>query len=291
MYGLIRPAPVVQELCETYPLQRLKRIRQGGPIHLIYPQIQTTRFEHSLGVAHLVERLGGDLHEQVLGLLHDVSHTALSHLVDYVLENENEDYHEHHKARFILHTELAHALNKFGFDPHSFLKDCEVGIVEQSLPHLSADRVDYCLRDLLACGRITTAEARDFLETLILFEGRIVTNSIAAAKWFSRRFHELNEGFFRDPKCLRLNEELTLVIRYALEAGILSLEDFFEDDEFVLNRLFQSRDETVLKSRARLDDIAKSDDLSPPTSHLKMKFRRIDPTVLIDGRPRLLSEL
>ncbi len=36
----------------------------------------------------LVNRLGGSLEEQIAALLHDVSHTAFSHVIDYVLEQK-----------------------------------------------------------------------------------------------------------------------------------------------------------------------------------------------------------
>jgi len=51
----------------------------------------TTRFDHSVGVMLLIRKLGAGsspasalLKEQVAALLHDVSHTAFSHVIDYV---------------------------------------------------------------------------------------------------------------------------------------------------------------------------------------------------------------
>lgn len=52
------------------------------------------RYDHSVGVMLLIRMLGGTLEEQIAGLLHDVSHTAFSHVADYVFENRDEDYHE-----------------------------------------------------------------------------------------------------------------------------------------------------------------------------------------------------
>ena len=36
----------------------------------------------------LIKKLGGSVEEQIAGLLHDVSHTAFSHVIDYVFDNK-----------------------------------------------------------------------------------------------------------------------------------------------------------------------------------------------------------
>jgi HD superfamily phosphohydrolase len=78
----------------TAPLQGLRGMHQGGAIVHANPAINHTRFDHSAGVMLRIRRLGGSLWEQLAGLLHDVLHTAFSHLIDYVLEVAEEDYHE-----------------------------------------------------------------------------------------------------------------------------------------------------------------------------------------------------
>ena len=42
----------------------------------------------------LIKKMGGSIEEQIAGLLHDVSHTAFSHVVDFVLDHPEENYHE-----------------------------------------------------------------------------------------------------------------------------------------------------------------------------------------------------
>ena len=94
VYGKIKFDDAIANIIETKPLQRLKHIHQGGAVFLAYPNISTSRFEHSIGVCHLIGILGGNQKEQIAGLLHDISHTAFSHVIDYVLEDKNEDFHE-----------------------------------------------------------------------------------------------------------------------------------------------------------------------------------------------------
>ena len=56
---VLQPHEVV--VLDSPLLQRLRRIRQLGVAHLVYPSAQHTRLEHSLGVAHQIERLAGSV--------------------------------------------------------------------------------------------------------------------------------------------------------------------------------------------------------------------------------------
>ena len=86
---------VVEELIQTEPVQRLKGVHQAGPSPFFMDdKPPVTRFEHSLGVFFLLRKFDASLEEQIAGLLHDVPHTAFSHVADFVFENEGHEYHE-----------------------------------------------------------------------------------------------------------------------------------------------------------------------------------------------------
>lgn len=94
LYGEFEVDVVLEELILSKPMQRLKGIHQAGASYLMNEKWNVTRFDHSVGVMLLVKKLGGSVEEQIAGLLHDVSHTAFSHVIDYVFDNEDESYHE-----------------------------------------------------------------------------------------------------------------------------------------------------------------------------------------------------
>ncbi|UOQ69688.1 HD domain-containing protein (plasmid) [Hymenobacter volaticus] len=94
LYSAVELPEAIAALLRTPPMQRLRGIHQGGAIVLANPAINHTRFDHSVGVMVLIRRLDGSLWKQLAGLLHDVSHMAFSHLIDYVLDYAEEDYHE-----------------------------------------------------------------------------------------------------------------------------------------------------------------------------------------------------
>ncbi len=47
---------MVMNLIDSYPFQRLRRIRQLGPASLTFHGSESSRFSHSLGVFHIARR-------------------------------------------------------------------------------------------------------------------------------------------------------------------------------------------------------------------------------------------
>lgn len=140
LYGYVELPAAIADLLHTAPLQRLRGIHQGGAMILADPAINHTRFDHSVGVMLLIRYLGGSLQEQLAGLLHDVSHTAFSHLIDYVLEMPGEDYHEQRYETVLAHPEIQAALARHGFDYQHFLDLDQYSLLEQPLPESRGGR-------------------------------------------------------------------------------------------------------------------------------------------------------
>ena len=76
--------PVFIALLQSPVLERLKKVTQGGPTDIAFPDTAFTRYDHSVGVAVLLRLFNAPLQEQLAGLVHDVSHTAFSHLGDLI---------------------------------------------------------------------------------------------------------------------------------------------------------------------------------------------------------------
>src|SRR5712691_11186943 len=93
---------VLIDLLQSSAITRLQGIHQSGGTYLVRAGRGTSRYDHVVGVMILIRQLGGSLEEQVAGLIHDVSHTAFSHVVDQVFQRRAEDYHEQHFHRLVL---------------------------------------------------------------------------------------------------------------------------------------------------------------------------------------------
>lgn len=158
--------PVLVELLRSPALARLAGVSQHGVTGLLGVTPHVTRLEHSVGAFLLVRNVGASLEEQIAGLLHDISHTALSHVVDWALSEPGESYHEVHKDRFIETTNLPEILRRHGYVDLKPLHEELYGLVEADAPHLCADRLDYALRDSVALGKLSLDAAHSVLASL-----------------------------------------------------------------------------------------------------------------------------
>ncbi|GLA33043.1 hypothetical protein AnigIFM63326_001913 [Aspergillus niger] len=171
--------PILVDLLQSPDLRRLIGICQHGVtghLGLLPRQVKITRFEHSVGAFLLVRIAGGSVEEQVTALLHDISHTVLSHVVDWVLSKPGEEsYHEVHKARYIRTTQIPKILTKHGV-PQTVLDEEQYPLVEMAAPHLCADRLDYALRDIVAFGILQLSDAHRVVASLKAFPDALSPN-------------------------------------------------------------------------------------------------------------------
>ncbi len=113
--------PVVLELINTPAFQRIKNVSQFGIPDRYFYLNGFSRYDHCLGVNIFLNKLGAPEEEQVAGLLHDISHTAFSHLIDWVVgDNQREDYQDKRHLLVLKEKEISEILEKYGFNKEKF---------------------------------------------------------------------------------------------------------------------------------------------------------------------------
>ncbi len=186
--------PTVFAIIQSPEFQRLRRIRQLGTSFTSYPGAEHTRFAHSLGVYHLMNRvlrhltdrglvqISGD--EQAMAccaaLLHDIGHGPFSHLFEKLTGIHHERWVERIVAspESTIHGILAErnpawpariaAIINGTWDGPPFLK-------ELISSQLDVDRMDYLLRDSHMCGVTYGRFDLDrLIQTITVFEGHVV---------------------------------------------------------------------------------------------------------------------
>ena len=283
IYGEFELLGVIEELIKTSVFQRLKKIHQGGAIFLINPKINHTRFEHSIGVMLLIRKLGGSIEEQIAGLIHDISHTAFSHLVDYVFDIEEEDYHEKRFEEVLRDKALDDVLKKYGFEVSKFIEIENYPILEYPLPNLSADRIDYTLRDLFQIGEISRKEILWFLDGLKIYEDRIVLISEQYGKWFQAKYEFLVSAYFGAKENKAVNVLMKQIVKDCLKKGIIQEDDFYQDDFYLMNKINR-----FINLNEQIDKIK---EMEIATAAFVQKKRMVNPEILVNNRVMKLSEV
>ena len=170
LYGthVITEPVLVEILKSSKALWRLANIHQAGITGFLgIAPGRITRLEHSIGAFLLVRLVGAGIEEQLAALLHDISHTAFSHVIDYALLPPGEaSFHEVHKMRYVRATEIPGILAKHGFGNLRPLDEHLFPLVEQPSPHLCADRVDYGLRDAVAFRNLRLSQALSIVKSI-----------------------------------------------------------------------------------------------------------------------------
>jgi HD superfamily phosphohydrolase len=278
--------PVLVELAGSAPVRRLQGIHQAGASYYLFPERKpSSRYEHSLGVMHLLGLLGAGIEEQVAGLLHDVPHTAFSHTADVLFPNEGHNFHERFQHDIVMSSSIPAILQRNGLPLRAGLEPEAYGLLERPLPGLCADRLDYALRDALTAAMTSAAEAREFARALRVHEGEIVVGDHSAGEWFGRLYAEANEVLWSSPSEAGSYWALAGAIRRAYKMGGFTDADLFSTDDEAMDRLLALDDKSVQAYLTLLEPGTEYIEVEEDEPHFKtqMKYRRVDPPVLEPG--------
>lgn len=278
-------SPVLIDLIKSKPVQRLKGIAQYGVPDQYYHLKNYSRYEHSIGVMLLLMKLGASEEEQIAGLLHDVSHTAFSHIIDWVLgDPTKEDYQDSQHQKFLTSSEIPGILKKYKYNPERVFDYKNFGLLERNIPDVCADRLDYSLREFPP--NITKRS----IESLVVKNGKIVFKNKSSALLFAKSFLKQQVeswgGFETDVRYRFFADAL----RIALEKKIVNLDDFWKDDKFIMHKLEAAKDEDINKifsvlRKKSLDHLPKSGEI------IQRKFRHVDPQFADKDKLPRLSEV
>jgi uncharacterized protein len=294
VYGSIEiTEPVLLDLIATQAMTRTKGVLQHGVSALVGVTKPISRFDHSLGAMILVRLLGASLEEQIAALLHDVSHTAFSHVIDYVFDgHDTQGYHEEHKLEFVAKTDIPARLAHFGYNWEHFMEEADYTLLEQDLPHLCADRLDYFLRDALDLRLTTPREVDKALKNLTTHQGRIVVTDLPIARWLGYTFIKSDQASWANFREVGLYELAARAIRRGLEIGVLTAADIWGTDQPAWEKLRASIDPELQFNFQRVHkDTQFVWDAENPEFRVSTKLRSIDPDVLIEDEIQPLSAL
>lgn len=291
LYGNVAVTePVILDLLQDASLQRLHGVHQHGitpiiNVNKVNPSV--SRFEHSLGAMLLVRRLApDDTAQQVAALLHDVSHTALSHVADYAFGYV---IHEVEKEQYVETTAIPEILSRYGYDWKHITSEVPGvwSLLEQPSPLLCADRLDYGLRDMVAFGIIPPATARTIVQQFAVHDERIVCTDVSLARELARGYMCCDSLAWANPRHSGLYRFAGDAIRLALSHGVIKKDDLWigTDKEFWDKILHcgipEIDDKTRYVNEHTTYEMVSSSKEGELVLKLSLKLRTIDPEILI----------
>jgi HD superfamily phosphohydrolase len=172
VHGYVYITEAEKAIIDSYPMQRLRRLRQLAGSEYVYPGANHTRFEHCVGVMFLagkvvenpnLSRIVNDEEADIIrvsGLLHDVGHGPFSHVFEQLLIRDLEKTHEDITSWIIEKSELNDKIAKMGFKPEDVGK-LAVGklhkpgkaFLDQIISSaVDVDKQDFIVRDTFHTG-------------------------------------------------------------------------------------------------------------------------------------------
>ena len=172
VHGYVYITEAEKQLIDSYPVQRLHRLRQLAGSEFVYPGANHTRFEHSIGVMHLAAKLAENQNlSQLLSekeiqmvrmasLLHDVGHGPFSHVFEHLLVKFLNKTHEDMTRWIIQKSELRDIISGVGYDPDEVGKLAVGELRRQGKAFLDQivhstvdiDKLDFVVRDTYHTG-------------------------------------------------------------------------------------------------------------------------------------------
>lgn len=291
--------PVLQEIIKCKTFQRLADINMGSwTPQNPFLSAGYSRYEHSIGVFLLLRKYGASVMEQIAGLIHDVSHTAFSHLSDRLFGDDgsaqSSEYQDSVHDNFVKNSEIAGILEHYGYDVDQILDDRNFPLKENSLPDLCADRMDYGLRatvHLKRYGHMLDIDVEGLANSFVATDSGFVMRDLASARQFAKTFNFADERVYSCFDNVFFEAMMADICRDAMARGVLGREDFWNlTDWEILKKMSDAGTDFSKMYRNPSDWCADESDTNAQVEF--QKVRRINPPFVdTDGTIRRLGDV
>ncbi|RLF22729.1 MAG: hypothetical protein DRN15_08155 [Thermoprotei archaeon] len=226
VHGYIRVDDDLLRIVDHPLFQRLRRIKETGWGFYAYHGMTHSRFEHSLGAFHLMEKVieniddnfrreyGYRLDElteqasllKLKALLHDIGHLPFSHSFEMFRRSIKYAHLNHavFSRAIIRYSELGELIRDIGFEPSELLAPHPLNSLLDS--NIDVDKMDYLKRDALHAGVLYGAyDLKRLLLVLTLTPNlklAVLKKGIEAVEHFiMARYYMYLQVYFHKVKC------------------------------------------------------------------------------------------
>lgn len=299
VYGeFVIDEPVLIELIQSPSMQRLKKIHQYGVSYYITPTEEFSRYDHSIGVFVLLRQYGASTEEQIAGLLHDTSHTVFSHVGDWIFDHPDgkSSYQDNIHLWHLKESGVEEILARYDYPLEAADHKCDhYRALEQDLPDMCADRIEYNLQGGLLRGLLSQEELSTIVKDLHFENDTWFFTDPLVAKQFASLSLFFTPNVWASPQHLLAYQWTAKAIQRAVEIDLVNLDEIhFSIDEVIWERLTTSDDVVIqnyIEKAHQSPYWTAVTDASNYDMHLMGKFRGINPLVQTEQGLQRLTEI
>ncbi len=246
--------PLLIELLHHPIMQRIKKVEHLGPLAFFNLTPHSNRYDHCVGVMLLVRKAGEPIIAQAAALLHDASHTAFSHLADYLfgkisLEKSHQD--DIHTA-FLESMNLEPLIEKYGYTLEDLNPENEsYKALDCKLPDICADRIQYNLQVGVKCKKLTHEQARQIYQDVSFKDNVWFFQDQQLARLFCNTAIDIVYNVYDHPFNCALYHTFANILKKAIELDLITYDTVqYETDEYIMSILTECKDfkiQTLLK--------------------------------------------
>ena len=298
IYGFMDFDKNVLKIIDNPIFNRLRNIKQLGGCYYIWPGASHNRFEHSIGVGHLVDvqynffQKNSYIKNQdefsryqkyikIAGLCHDLGHGPLSHAFDDIFLKKcapNSEY-RHHEKRSQLLLNIMYNNYDTGLcqqeieiikniieptDVHNY-SDYKYSLINNKINSIDLDKFDYIKRDTHKIGVNTS-----FNPIHLMKMSKIINNKVCYSEKVYHLLYDMYQTRFRLHKEFyhhHASESIEFMFADSLiladkELGIsqtISNSDFISITDNILHQIEYSNNNNLQKSREIIKKIRNRD--------------------------------
>ena len=208
-----------------------------------YNQVEvgsSSRLSHSLGVALIAYHFSHDKKVALAGLFHDISTPCFAHVIDF-LEGDylTQEKTEEGIGDILRNDEIiSSSLKDLGIDVGEVEDYHLYAVADNPSPKLSADRLEYTLRNFISYGNASLEETKHFYNDLMYDETR--EELVFVHKEFAEAFAFAslkNSWLYVDHPDRYSMEALSRILKTALRENVIEKADLWSEEKLLISKL------------------------------------------------------
>lgn len=293
----------IREIAELDIMQRLKDTGMDcgceyTAFSLWQDLLPAKRYEHSIGVGLITWHFTHDEKQAIAGLLHDISTPAFAHVIDFMNHDYINQESTESATRMIIEgsAELQMILERHGLTTDDVCDYHKYPIADNDSPRLSADRLEYTMRNFYRYLDLSEEKIRSYYDDLYVGTNEEGIDELSfrhadIAEEFVINTLKTSEIYVQDEDRYSM-ESLGRIVKDALDRNVITYADVYAGESRVIAKLENDEISNVQwqKFRAMNEIMISNEYVDETWIKVSAKKRYIDPLVKEKGRISVLSE-